>query len=100
AAAVLARYGHIEAIPASGDDWQVDVRNKGRLAMALRDNLELAVLFRRIATVEADAVVLGSVDELEWRGPTDGFEALCARLGMPALSDRAARLHAKRNSTH
>ncbi|MEO7555873.1 MAG: 5'-3' exonuclease H3TH domain-containing protein, partial [Acidimicrobiales bacterium] len=94
AAAVLARYGHLEAVPASGDEWQVDVRNKGRLAMALRDNLELAVLFRRIATVEADADVLGSVDELQWRGPTDGFEPLCAQLGMPALSDRAARLHA------
>jgi 5'-3' exonuclease len=96
AAAVLAAYGHLEAIPAAGDDWTVDVRNKGRLAKALRESFELALLFRRIATVEADADVVGSVDELEWRGPTPGFGALCDRLGFPALSARADKLAATR----
>ena len=38
------------------DDWEVGVRGAGRLAQALRENYEHALLFRRIATLELDAV--------------------------------------------
>ncbi|MGI8664087.1 MAG: 5'-3' exonuclease [Acidimicrobiales bacterium] len=96
AGAVLAAYGHLESIPPAGDDWSVDIRNKGRLALVLRESFELALLFRRIATLESDAEVLGDVDELEWRGPTAGFPALCEHLGMPALAVRADSLATKR----
>jgi 5'-3' exonuclease len=92
AAAVLAKYRHIESIPAAGDDWGVGIRNPGRLAAALRENFELALLFRRIATLEADAPVIESVDELEWTGPRKGFVAMSERLGALGLAERAVKL--------
>ena len=64
AAAVLAKYEHLEDVPAAGEDWGVGVRNPGRLAATLRENFELALLFRRIATLETDAPVLAGVDDL------------------------------------
>ena len=92
AAAVLAKYRHIESIPAAGDDWGVGIRNPGRLAATLRENFELALLFRRIATLEVDTPVIGSVDELEWTGPRKGFVPMSERLGALGLAERAVKL--------
>jgi 5'-3' exonuclease len=80
AAAVLARYEHLERIPVAARDWDVDVRGKERLAASLRDNLELAILFRRLATLRTDAPISESVDALEWRGPRADFAAVAERL--------------------
>jgi 5'-3' exonuclease len=91
-ATVLARYRHLEDIPALSADWDVPVRNAGRLAVALQDQFDLAVLFRRIATVERDAPTITSVDELEWLGPDRSFEGMCDRLEAPGLLKRAQRL--------
>lgn len=92
AATVLARFGSIEAIPASSADWGLPgLRGAEKLAVTLRDNLELALLFRRIATVETD-VEVGSVDDWRWTGPTDHFEQVARQLGAPGLWDRAVRL--------
>lgn len=90
AAAVLARYEHIEAIPEHAHDWDVDVRGALKLATALATERDLALLFRLLATLRTDAPV-GAVDDWEWRGPTDQFEAWAARLGAPALFERALR---------
>ena len=55
AAAVLARYGHLEEIPDSAGQWDVPgLRGAAKLSAALRQDFELALLFRRIATVETD----------------------------------------------
>ena len=45
------------------------MRSGGKLAATLAADLELALLFRRIATIELDAPVMGSVDDLRWTGP-------------------------------
>lgn len=92
AAALLSRYGHIGAIPADAADWDVQVRSATKLAAALRDGFDDAMLFRRIATVDLSAPVSATVDELQWRGPLDGFEARCAQLGAQRLADRARSL--------
>jgi 5'-3' exonuclease len=97
AAAVLAKFEHLEAIPAAGDDWGVGIRNPGRLAAVLRENFELALLFRRIATVERDADVVSSVDEMEWKGPTRELVALAERVNGLGLADRAVKLAKKRS---
>ena len=60
-----------------------------RLAETLAENLDLALLFRRIATVERD-VDVGSVDDWRWTGPTDRFAAVCEKLGTKSLAGRAA----------
>jgi hypothetical protein len=53
--------------------------------------MELAVLFRIIATVDRD-VPVGRVDDWKWAGPAAEFPAMCERLGVPAMATRAAAL--------
>ncbi len=96
AAAVLRRYGHIDQIPVDGSPWDVPgVRHQARLAAQLREDLDLALLFRRIATCETDAPV-GAVDDWRWTGPEPGFAAVCERLGAAGLAAAAARVAAGR----
>jgi 5'-3' exonuclease len=97
ASAVLARYGHLEDVPALAADWDVPVRNAGRLALTLQDEMDLAVLFRRIATIETDAPTIEDVDELAWRGPAPGFRDVATALDAPNLAARAERLAAGRS---
>jgi 5'-3' exonuclease len=89
-AAVLAKFGHIEAIPADWRQWSVNAANAGKLAQTLATERERALLFRTLATLRTDIPLFENVDELEWRGPKPGFEALGARLDaavtMPARS--------------
>jgi len=92
AAAVLARYGHLERIPERSTDWGVAVRGGARLAATLAEQGELARLFRMLATLREDAPIGADVDALRWIGPQAGFAAWADRLGAPALHDRAARL--------
>ncbi|MAT07268.1 MAG: flap endonuclease [Acidimicrobiaceae bacterium] len=91
-AAVLARYTHLEDIPAEASLWEVDgLRGAAKLSKALQEGMELALLFRIIATVDRD-VPVGTVDDWRWSGPTDDFPAFCDRLGVPALAHRATTL--------
>jgi 5'-3' exonuclease len=65
AAAVLDRWGHLEDIPADPLEWGAGVRGASKLNLVLRERWAEALLFRRIATVEIDAPVSKTVDELE-----------------------------------
>jgi len=96
AAKVLARYVHLEDIPADGADWEVDVRGCGKLALTLREQFDLALLFRRIATVEIDAPTMASVDELRWTGPQPEAAAFVERIEAPGLLTRAMDLAQRR----
>ena len=97
AAAVVGRYGRIDAIPDDAADWDVAVRGAGRLAAELAAHRDLALRFRDLATLRTDARLFDSVDDLGWRGPRATFFDLCARLDVPgyfervqALADRSA----------
>ena len=92
ASTLLARYGHVTAIPFDPAEWDVPVRGAAKLAAALRAGFEDALLYRRIATVELGAPVSATVDEMEWRGPRPGLEARCAQLGAERLAARAHEL--------
>ena len=94
AAAVLARYGHLEDIPAGADDWDIVVRGGGKLAATLRNQFEEALLFRRIATLETDAPVSPSVEDLRYVGPADprAFLDFAVWLDAPGLAERALEL--------
>ena len=96
AAKILARYGHITEIPLDVSEWDVDVRGAGKLALSLRERFEEALLFRRIATVDIDAPVSGSVDEMRWVGPVAGFDERCVEIGAERVADRAHQLAAER----
>jgi 5'-3' exonuclease len=93
AAAVLARYGHLEAIPEP--PWDVAVRGAARLAETLTEQYDDALLFRTLATLRPDMDV-GGVDDWRWTGPTAGFAGWAARLGAPRLAERAASLSTTR----
>ena len=80
AAAVLARYGHFEDIPKDWREWRVNATNAGALAYTLFEELEQALLFRKLATLRTDIPLFKSVDELQWKGPTEAFPTLAARL--------------------
>ena len=66
AAAVLARYGHLEAIPSDPRDWNVNVASPGRLAQILQRDRDRALLFRDLATLRTDIALFNDVEELRW----------------------------------
>src|ERR1700723_3666820 len=80
ASAVLARFGHIESIPADWREWGVSVASPKALSSKLIADRELALLFRVLATLRTDIPLFKSVDELEWKGSTAAFAPLAARL--------------------
>ena len=91
AAAVLAEYGTIEAIPDDAAEWRVKVRGAARLAATLAAQRADAALFRRLATLRTDAPIPESLADLEWRGARPSLRALCDRLGFPDLAARVPR---------
>ncbi len=96
ASLVLAHYGSIGAIPDDVTEWDPDVRGSVRGAAKLAERLaterDRAELFKDLATLRIDPSLLEGVDSLRWRGPTDGFEAVCAHLRDPAMFERAAAM--------
>jgi 5'-3' exonuclease len=73
AASLLTRYGPIEDLPPH----------------VLGERRELALLFKKLATLRTDARLFADVDELQWRRPTERFSSCCARIGDPRLLARA-----------
>jgi 5'-3' exonuclease len=57
----------------------VDAANARGLAATLAREREHAMLFRTLATLRTDIALFDDVEELRWKGPTDGFDALSAR---------------------
>jgi 5'-3' exonuclease len=78
AARLIEKYGPLEDFP---DE-------------AIRDRAS-ALLFKRIATLRADAPLFEDVDELRWRGATGSFEKTAEKLGDPRLEARARALEKK-----
>ncbi|HEV8489565.1 MAG TPA: 5'-3' exonuclease H3TH domain-containing protein [Candidatus Limnocylindrales bacterium] len=97
AAALLARYGHLEAVPIRGSSWDLSgVRNQVGLAQILRDRLAEAMLYRDLARLRtaADGVEIPQQKpaELEWLGaPRAGWEAFCDEWGLDRLRARPHR---------
>ena len=78
--AVLARYGHLESIPADGRVWGVNAANPAALAATLARERDSAYLFRDLATLRSEIPLFDSVDELRWEAPTPAFASLAERL--------------------
>ena len=95
-AAVLARFGHLEAIPESPAAWGVRIPNATALGTALRAHWDQALLFRHLATLRTDVPVFETVDDLAWSGPVPTFESWSRELGDPELWQRARAEAARR----
>ncbi|HEU4758996.1 MAG TPA: 5'-3' exonuclease H3TH domain-containing protein [Dehalococcoidia bacterium] len=91
AATVLRRYRHLEGIPPQAGEWDVPLRGADKLAATLRDQLDLAYLFRHLATLRCESPVFEDVEELRWRGPTADFAVFCRRNDALPLLERALR---------
>src|SRR6188474_2992355 len=61
ASAVLAKFGHIENIPADWRSWGVNCARPGALSLTLENNRELVMLFRDLATLRTDIPVFNTV---------------------------------------
>jgi 5'-3' exonuclease len=75
AASLITRYGRIEDFPPE----------------ALGERRDLALLFKKLATLRTDAALFADVEELRWRGPAEGFTHFQERLGDPRLLARVTR---------
>ena len=75
AAQLLNRHGTIESFPPD----------------VLGEKMELALLFKTLATLRTDAPLFGSVEELRWRGPSDEFAEFAQRADASKLLERCLR---------
>lgn len=83
-AAVLSRFGRLEAIPEDWREWHANVTSAQSLCRVLQRDREHAFLFRTLATLRTDIPVFEDVDELRWTGPRPEFSAFAAKLDSPA----------------
>ena len=75
AARLVNKYGRIEDFPAE----------------VLGERLELALLFKRLATLRTDAPLFDNVDALKWRGPTPEFVTYAEQSGDARLLERCRK---------
>jgi 5'-3' exonuclease len=75
AASLIARHGRIEDFPPE----------------ILGERRDLALLFKKLATLRTDAALFTSVDKLQWRGVTRAFPDYAARFADDRLVARAAK---------
>ena len=79
---VLKRYGHLEDIPRSAEDWDVGVRSAAKLAVTLDERRDDAMLYRELTRLRRDVPLSESLEDLEWNGVRrEAFLAMCDELG-------------------
>ena len=88
AAAVLAKFIRIEAIPDEAAAWGVAVRSAASLAATLVEQRDLAMLFKDLATLRTDLPIDASVEALRWRSPRREFKKFSEHLGAPELAEQ------------
>lgn len=89
AAALLSRYGTVEAIPPHSVHWDVNVRGGMRLAATLNERRDDAALYKHLATLVTDVPLPESLDDLRWQGGhRQRFQELERRLGTSPMRPR------------
>jgi 5'-3' exonuclease len=76
AAQLLNRHGPIENFPSN----------------ILGEQRDLALLFKKLATLRTDAPLFKKVETLRWRGATPAFPAWAKRMDAPRLLERLEKL--------
>jgi 5'-3' exonuclease len=75
AARLIGKYGALESFPPE----------------VLGERRDLALLFKKLATLKTDVALFADADSLRWRGPTGRFEAWAERFSSPRLLGRSQR---------
>ena len=91
AAALLSRFGHIEAIPGDIAGWGLPAGRARRLLENLDAHRAQARLYRHLATLRQDVPFDETLSDLEWRGARPEFRDFCAKLGAADLAARVPR---------
>jgi 5'-3' exonuclease len=92
AAALLLAHDHLEKIPRDPKGWPRGVRGADRLAATLVEQMEAALLYRKLATLIDDVPLAEGLGDLAWCGvPAVSFEPWCERLGVRDLRRRPTR---------
>ncbi len=92
AAVLLARYGHVDTIPAQETEWGVAVRGAAALGKSLREHREEVALYRRLATLRTDVPLTEGKGDLRWRGARRReLTDLCHEIGDAAFVERVGR---------
>jgi 5'-3' exonuclease len=92
AAAILARYGHIESIPNDERQWTVHVRGAASLGAALRENRVELALYKQLATLRTDVPLVEDTEALRWRGARRSeLPQFCAEIGDEAFLEQIDR---------
>jgi 5'-3' exonuclease len=90
-AAVLAKFGHLESVPADFREWGVNAASAKTLADTLLRERDQAMLFRRLATLRTDISLFDDVEQLRWKGPTPTFDSLAASLDAAVTKAKSLR---------
>jgi 5'-3' exonuclease len=96
AAAVLAKFHHLENIPSDPARWGLPVRGAAGLGATLVEQRKLALLFRRLATLITTVPVRATEERLRWTGPRRSFRRIADYLGAPTLVEQAKAIAATR----
>ena len=89
AAAALAAFGHVEAIPDDPRAWTFEVRGATALAESLAAHRDELALYKRLATLREDVPLAESLDDLEWCGARlEELKQFCREIGDDELPGR------------
>ena len=91
AAAVLAKFLHLESIPYDSVDWGVKVTSAATLAAAFSREHDRALLFRTLATLRTNIPLFDNVDALRWEGPTEAFAKTAEELDKVTVAKDSKR---------
>ncbi len=92
AATLLARYPHLEDIPADPAEWDVTVRGAARLGERLQAERDRALAYRRLTRLVTDLELPDDVEVLRFDGvPRERYLAWCDEVGVNQLRDRPRR---------
>lgn len=81
-AAVLGRFGRLEAVPSDPTAWGLGKKSAMALAESLVQHRDELVLYRTLATLRLDVPLCESLDDLEWKGAhRAALSELCNELG-------------------
>jgi 5'-3' exonuclease len=92
ASALLRVHAHLEKIPPRAAQWPASIRQADRLAETLAQQMPVALLYRKLATLVEDVPLPETLADLAWTGvPRGAFEAWCDRVGAGELRERPRR---------
>ena len=92
ASVLLSAFDRLEDIPRHAGAWPAGIRQAERLATTLAEQMERAMLYRKLATLIDDVPLGTELEELAWSGvPREAFLSWCNSVAARELTERPQR---------